>query len=73
MIEAKEVDNDAVSKDTESEGKIEREVKDTIEPQPGTLNQDDGNRRTTRQMFQNDVYQLLVSVFKVHNVAPSKG
>ena len=23
--------------------------------------------------FQTDVYQLLVSVYKVHNVAPSKG
>ena len=24
-------------------------------------------------MFQTDVYQLLVSVYKVHSVAPSKG
>ena len=24
-------------------------------------------------MFQTDVYQRLVSVYKVHNVAPSKG
>ena len=24
-------------------------------------------------MFQTDVYQLLVSMYKVHNVAPSKG
>ena len=51
MIEAKEVDNDAISKDTESEGKIEREVKDTTEPQPGTSNQDDDNRRKIRQNF----------------------
>ena len=51
MIEAKEVDNGAATKDTEPEGKVAREVKDTTEPQPGTSNQEDDNRRMTRQNF----------------------
>ena len=51
MIEAKEVDNGAATKDTESEGRVAREVKDTTELQPGTSNQEDDNRRMTRQSF----------------------
>ena len=40
--------DDSQTNDDELESKVGREVKDA-ELQPGTSNQEDGNRRTTRQ------------------------
>ena len=48
MTESSKGTDDSQTNDDEPESKVAREVKDA-EPQPGTSNQEDGNRRTTRQ------------------------